>query len=454
MAYQTSEINRIIKDYGVESLDQAKLVESSESDIASALYNLEVDECRGVLRLLEPSGIASVLAELPNELSADILSRMREFRAVDVIEEFDPDDAADIVSELDEVNQSRLFKQLDDEVVSSIQNLMRYDPETAGGIMTPEFAGMSSELTIDEAIKEIRNIHEDLETIYYIYIIDGWQQLKGVVSMRQLVLATPDQKLEDIMIHDMQGTCHVNMDKEEVAQIMSHHNFLALPVVDENNTLLGIVTHDDILDVIQEEATEDMQKLVGAGGDEQLSDAIYYAFQKRAPWLLVNLLTSCLAAAVIYYYQETISQFTLLAVFLPIVANIAGNTGSQTLAVAIRSVSTGLILQENRLWGICLKESIKGVASGLPVTVLSAILGGFLAYSSDFSALYSLKLGITLLIAMQLSMALSSFTGVFVPMILRRFGFDPAQSASIFLTAFTDVAGFFLFLKIGVFFLQ
>jgi magnesium transporter len=232
---------------------------------------------------------------------------------------------------------------------------------------------------------------------------------------------------------------------------MRHHNFLAIPVVDSDNKLLGIVTHDDILDVIQDEATEDLQKLVGAGGDEELSDDILYAVQKRAPWLMINLLTSCLAAGVIYHYQSMISEFTLLAVFLPIVANIAGNTGSQTLAVAIRSLSTGLIgkKQGNLVW-LCLREAAKGVLSGLPVSLLAVALaiGVSLFAGNDFT--YSLRLGGTLIFAMQCSMAMSSFTGVFVPLKLRSLGLDPAQSASIFLTAFTDMAGFFLFLKAGI----
>lgn len=454
MGYTTSEIVKLIKASGASALDPSLLAESSESNIASAIYDLDANHCRSVLRLLDNSSAAAVMSEMPNDLAADILSKMREIRALDVIEEFDPDDAADIVFELDEGNKSRLFGKLDGEIAESIEHLLTFGPDTAGGIMTPEFAGMTGDMTVDQAIAKIRILNEKLETFYYIYILDANQCLQGVVSMRQLVLANQDQRIDQIMVRDLLGVCQVDMDKEEVARQMGLHNLLALPVVGDRNELLGIVTHDDILDVIQDEATEDLQKLLGAGGDEQLSDSVSYAFKKRAPWLLVNLFTSCFAAAVIYHYQAVISQFTLLAVFLPVVANIAGNTGSQTLAVSIRSVSTEAILNgPERLFSICFKESIKGLISGLPVSIVASLLGIGLAIYANFTFDYSFRLGIALLLSMQLSMALSSFTGVFVPMMLRRLGLDPAQSASIFLTAFTDIAGFFLFLRLGIFLL-
>lgn len=307
--------------------------------------------------------------------------------------------------------------------------------------MTTQVARVSKDEFADKAIQHLRRRREEFETIYYLYVVDDRDSLIGVVSMRELLLSSQQTHVSEIMQTQLFGVCRPDDDRELVARRLSEHNLLAVPVVEpETQRLLGIVTHDDVIDAVHEAATEDLQILVGAGGDEKIHDPLSQSVRKRIPWLLVNLITACAAAAIIYIFQEQIQQLTILAVFMPIVASLAGNTGSQTLAVSIRSIAMDEI-RPGEILAICVRETLKGLMNGALVGIASAVLG--LITTQD------IRIAGVLFAAMVLSMSLSGFAGAFVPLTLRKINLDPAQSASIFLTAITDVAGFFIFLQLG-----
>jgi magnesium transporter len=408
--------------------------------VAQFLERLEIDERRHVLRLLPIEAAANILAEMDEEDAAEVVSAMRENRAVEILEDFWPDDAADIVAELDDEDRERLLEKMDDESAETVKDLLSYGPETAGGIMTPEVDTAEMNLTVDEAIERIRNLSENHEDLHYVYVVDKKHRLKGVLSLRKLIQARPNQIIGELMKTDLKGIVTPDTDREEVALIMAEYNLADLAVVDENEVLLGVVTHDDIIDILQEEATEDIQKLAGAGGDESIHDDIGYAIRKRIPWLQVNLLTAFIASFVIMQFGNQIGKLPMLAAFMPIIAGIGGNSGQQALAVAIRSIALGEIHDDDARI-ILLKQLAIGMLNGITIGLIASVIAYIIA--REF------MLSVVVFMAMIMNMALAGFSGALIPLILKKFNRDPAQSSSIFLTAVTDTGGFLIFLSLS-----
>ncbi len=424
----------------IEEIDTERLAATPAATIAMVVNDLPIDECRKLLRLLSIDQASDILSEMRQDLSAEVIAAMREWRAVKIIENLDPDDAADLFHELEDDVRDRLFEKIEPKALKEVQQLLEYDPETAGGVMTTEVMTVRPDMTVDEAIIEIRRLSEEIESVYYIYVVDQNQTLIGVVSMRQLLIAKPGTHVRDIMVSEIFGICAVDDDREKVAHELMAHNLIALPVVDADHRLLGIVTHDDVMDIIRDEATEDFQKLVGAGSDESINDPIASSMLQRAPWLVVNLMTAAVGATIISIFEPTIEALPLLAVFMPAVASLGGNTGSQTLAVTIRSIALGTIRAEDTL-RVCLRESFKGLLNGLIV--------GLVAASVVYLVTGIITISITIYLAMIMTMIFAGFSGSFIPLTLKRLNLDPAQSSTIFLTAVTDVSAFFIFLKLG-----
>ena len=424
----------------LENLEPGRLIVSSPAAVGSFLERLDVDERRTVLRLLPDEEASDILAEMDAPDSAEVVAAMREPRALNILEELEPDDAADVMAELEETDRSRLMGKLESDTAKIVESLLSYDPETAGGVMTPECATIAPEMTVDQAIEQIRRFYEETEQIYAIYVVNQEHLLQGIVAMRDLILAKPDQKIEDIMNSKVKGKCSPGMDREEVALSLAEHNLLALPVVDADGKLLGMVTHDDVVDILQDEATEDIQILVGAGADESIHDEITYSMRRRRPWLQVNLLTAFLAAGVVYMFADQIEKLAMLAVLMPVIASMGGNTGSQALAVAIRSMSLGEV-HLNDAGRLCRKELTMGLINGS----LIGLLAGLLTYL----VLRDVKISLVVFAAIILNMGLAGLAGATIPLLLKKFNYDPAQGSSIFLTTLTDIAGFFIFLSLG-----
>lgn len=437
--YSVEELLELLPK-GIDHIDAQKLRLTPPYIIASFLNRLNVEDCRSILRKVPDIDASAILTEMDVETSAEIVAAMREWRALRILEEFDPDDAADLLSELDEPDRIRLLAKLDPEQANKVRALLKYPPDTAGGVMTPNFTAVNINMTIDQAIQEIRRVKNQVHDISYVYVIDLHHKLKGVLSMRDLILADPKDKVADVMHTELKGLCSPFEDREKVALKMGELNLYDLPVVDDKGRLLGIVEHDDVIDIIQDEATEDFQKLVGAGADETIHDKLFFSIRRRSPWLFVNLLTAFIGATVIALFQEEIKHLTLLAVFMPAIASLAGNTGAQTLAVSIRSMTVGNIQSFDSL-RICIKEGSKGIINGIII--------GLLASLAVFILTKQLKMASVVFLAMILNMGLGGLAGAFIPLMLKRIGCDPAQSSSIFLTGLTDVCGFLIFLGLG-----
>lgn len=438
-AYSAQELLELMPK-GIESIEAQKLRNTPAYVVASFLNRLNVEECRAILRKVPDIDASAILAEMDVETSAEIVAAMREWRALRILEEFDPDDAADVLIKLDEPDRIRLLAKLGPEQAKKVRALLKYAPDTAGGVMTPNFIAVNENMTVDQAIGEIRRAKNRVHEVSYVYAVDGEGKLKGVLSMRDLILAEPQEKVGDIMNVDLKGLCSPGEDREKVALKMGELNLYDLPVVDAQGRLLGIVEHDDVIDIIQDEATEDFQKLVGAGADETIHDKVSSSIRKRSPWLLVNLFTAVLGATVISLFQEEIKHMTLLAVFMPAIASLAGNTGAQTLAVSIRSMAVGNMESFDSL-RICIKEASKGLINGLIIGIVASLAVWLMTKE--------LKIASVVFLAMILNMGLGGVAGAFIPLMLKRIGCDPAQSASIFLTGLTDVCGFLIFLCLG-----
>src|SRR3954468_18996945 len=286
----------------------------------------------------DPETAAQILSEMDATLAASVIADMEVPEASMVLEAMDPDDRVDILEHI----HAPLHDQLVDEMAAleaaETRSLEQYPPDTAGGIMTPDVTKLEESLTVQQAIEELRRLSEELEQMFYVYVVDRRGHLVGVLSMRDLILAKPTRKLSGIMIANPTAL-PATMDQEEVARLFDKYGYMAMPVVDARNRLVGIVTVDDVVDVLQEEATEDVQKMFGAGGEERLTSKWTFSFRMRAGWLVVNLATAFLAASVVGAFEDTLKSLTLLAIYMPIVAGMGGNAGAQAMAVSIRGLA-------------------------------------------------------------------------------------------------------------------
>ncbi|HUF16716.1 MAG TPA: magnesium transporter [Thermoanaerobaculia bacterium] len=417
-----------------------KIIDKTLSaDIAPVIPLLLLEDRQRIFALLIEAGKAArVILELERDQVIDILKDLDDATVASICNSSAPDDAADLLDLLDDERRAGILSRLDPSRGAKLQSLLVQEKETAGSLMTTEFLALDENLTVANAITAIRQ-YPRKDSFFYVYTVDTEGRLLGVLSLRHLILAEPDAKLSSIMVQHVVRTS-VDSSQEEVAQVVAKYDLLSVPVVDMQNRLVGVVTVDDVIDVIQEEAEEDLLHLAGVDVSERLSTPVGKTFKARFPWLIVNLATAFVAASVIRYFEGTIERWAVLAAFMPVVVGIAGNAGTQTLTVFVRALAFGEVEWGTRGRPI-FKELLVGLANGLGMGVLTATIVGL--WTGDF------KLALILFGAMTFTMIVAGVAGGFTPLILKRFGFDPAVSSSIFVTAVTDVAGFFAFLGLA-----
>lgn len=414
------------------------------ADRAEHLEQLPLDKQLCVLTHLSTEEAAEALAELDEEVAGDVLENMDADDAAAIIAEMDPDDAADILDEVEEDHRDILLSNLPADDAEELRMLLSFDPDTAAGVMNTDIIMVPLSATVDEAIQLIRSELEEKEMPYYVYVVDTQETLEGVISLRNLMLARPGTAVASMVNRQDVISVQFDTDKAEVARLLGHYNFICLPVVDREEHLMGVVTHDDVLDIIQEEASADMLGMVGAGQDETVDTPWKSSVRIRLPWLVINMCTSSLSAFIVSMFEGSIAQMALLAVLMPMVANQAGNTGQQALAVMIRQLATESF-DARRSWGAVLRESKIGIGTGIVMALLAYL--GVLALSGNNT------LAVVMGAALLLDMLLGAMAGGAIPLFLRAVGRDPAQASSIFLTALTDSGGFFIFLGLATVFL-
>jgi magnesium transporter len=405
------------------------------ADLADVLAALDEDERIAVVQALPPELSSQALAELPEDAHAeDTLAALSPERAAQIVEELEDDDAAGILREMEPATQERILQEVEDR--AEVERLLRYDEETAGGRMTTHLVTVRDTATAAEALEQIRRQAEEVEEFYQVFVVDGNRHLVGILPFKSLVVSRPDLPVREFMA-DADISVKPDLDQEEVARLMARYNLPSVAVVDDSGRLLGRVTFDDVIDVVEAETTEDLLKFGGVSPDEELAAGWTTSVRSRLPWLYVNLLTAFLAGGVVYMFQATVQRVVVLAVWMPIIAGMGGNAGTQALAVTVRRLALGQI-PEHRFVQVVGKEVLVGLTNGLAIGIVVGIVAMLLGEQPS--------LGLVVFLAMAVNLLIAGFAGAFIPIVLERMGVDPAIASSIFVTTFTDTFGFLLLL--------
>lgn len=424
-----------------EELLDDQLKDLHASDIADLIEHLEDDQRLLLMRRLPPDVAADALAEMEEvERPADLLLQLELRRIGEIVGEMADDDAADILGELEPEQQAEVLSVVAVPDAAHIEELLHHAEDTAGGIMTRDMLAIRSNLTAGEAIAEIRRQARGDMEFYTIFVIESDRRLIGVVSLHDLVLSEPGVALSAI-IEQPRAVVPVDMDQEEVSHILSRYNLASIGVVDESGRLLGRVTFDDVIDVLEAEMTEDILRFAAVSDEEHVRGSTVDAIRSRLPWLLLNLGTASLGALVVWSFRDTIETLVVLAVVMPIVAGLGGNAGTQALAVTIRRIALADESLAER-WHVLRKEALVGLLNGLAVGALAFAFGSVLLGQGPV-------FGLVVLLAMWGNLVVASFAGAFIPIVLESAGIDPAVASSVFVTALTDLTGFLLLLGLA-----
>lgn len=431
-----------VRDLLEEGSQEARLADLlgdlHPADVASALRELPLDDQVRVFRLLPSPQAAGVLSELDDPTQHELLRSLDEAEVSRVLESMPTDHVVEVVEELPREEAEKLLDLMEEEKSEEVQELLEYGEGTAGRLMSPDFMAVHERASVTAAIDHIRKSATG-EGAFYLYVVDDHDHLVGMVPLYRLLTADPATPVLAIRNEDVVSV-DVDTDQEEVAHLVRRYDVLEVPVVDGNRRLLGTISVEDVIDVMQEEATEDMQRLVGAGGDETIFDSPRAVFGKRLAWRLVNLCTAVIAASVIGLFEDSIRELAALAIFMPIVASMGGIGTTQTATVVIRGIALG-DLTPGVLRRVLRKEMWLGAVTGFTSGVLLALI----AYLWKHQVLLALILGL----ALACNMLVAAVVGTLVPVALRVFRVDPAIASSVIITTFTDVFGFFSFLGLA-----
>lgn len=407
------------------------------SDIADAFPALNLSQRVKILRMMEPEDAAQVVYDLERDLVVPLMEGLGRQRTARILEEMSDDDAADLLGELPPGEKERLLGIMAAADARDVRMLLAYGAETAGGIMTTEYVAVEKELTARQAIQVLRETAQEAETIYYVYVVNRENQLVGVFSLRDLIMADPEAPVQEIM-HTRVISVNVRTDQEEVARLVAKYDLLAIPVVSDHQEILGIVTVDDVLDVIEEEATEDIMRLA-ANIDLEGQDFEAGAWRraaKRLPWLVGLLFGELMAGNVIKNYSGALEAMTMLAFFITIMAGGPGNAATQSLAVVVRGLATGEV-EPGEILKVIWKETrvgiLVGLISGLVMAVTATLWQGL--------PLLGLVVGLSLAV----SIVAATLLGSFFPVVIHRLGIDPALASGPLITTLMDITSMMIY---------
>ena len=414
------------------------------ADVADLIEHLDHEERLWILDLLNPEGAGEVLLEIEAPVQSRILSELDNEAISQIVEGLDSDDAADLVGDLPAERAKEIIESVEPDVSIELRKLLPYPEDTAGGIMALEYVAVNAAATVQEAIETIRQKREEVENVYYLFVVDDFQRLVGVVSLKDLVVEPPERKIRDIMNPEVIST-YVYRDQEEVAHLVKKYDLVAVPVVDENHRLVGRITHDDIIDVIEEEADEDMALMAGVIRQEIAEESPVKISRARLPWLVAGLFGGIIAAFVINQFESSLKKIIALSFFFPVIMAMGGNTGTQAATVAVRGLATGDISVMHigkRIWVELKVALMNGIICGL-------ILGGIVGYwLSDFF------LGAVISFSLVAIVLNSGFIGAAVPLALKRLNIDPALATGPFVTTSNDIFSLLIYLALVTLYLR
>lgn len=435
-------VKLLVKDRETEALK--KLIdELAPADVADLLEHLEQEERLFIFDLLEPEGAADILVEMEPPIQGRVLEDLDNEAISDIVEELDSDDAVDIISDLPEDRARDIIEKVDEEISRDIEKLLPYREDSAGGIMALEFVSVRADETVQHAIEEIRKKKEDVGRVYSVWVVDEHGRLVGMVALSDLVLHEAETIIKDIMDPEVVSV-HVDADQEEVVRLVKKYDLVSIPVVDSRNRLVGRITHDDVVDVMEEEADEDISMMAGIAPQDITETAPAAISKARLPWLFGAMAGELLAAFVISRFESSLSKVVALAFFFPVIMAMGGNSGTQAAIVVVRGLATGdigMVRIWKRLWVELRVALLNGLICG---TILALIVGLWLSDP---------PLGIVVGMALQMVILFSGIAGSAIPIILKRFSFDPALGTGPLVTTSNDVLGIFLYLAMITVFL-
>ncbi|ATX80357.1 magnesium transporter [Mariprofundus aestuarium] len=438
-----------------EALHLAKWDEARLEELLSEMHGSELGElllsCRKdserqtLIEYIPDELLGDALLELPEGMQEDMLADFNSSEVEDVVEHLDSDDAADILQAVDKGVADEVIERLEPAERREIESLLYHDEESAGGMMQAELFKVRQDWSVEKVLQVLRRFGKEIENLNYVYVVDSDDLLVGVISLHALLFSEADVVVSQLAKADFPRAL-AGQDQEDVAHIFEKYDVLALPVVDEQGVLIGRITADDVIDVIQEEATEDMYRLAALSDDDDLAEPVGVTARRRGVWLAVNLLTAIAASVVIAQFEATIAQVVALAVLMPIVASMGGIAGTQTLTVIVRGIALGRVTFDNARRTL-IKEVSVGLVSGVSFAVVIGTIASFW-----FPEL-GIRLGWIIAAAMLLNLFAAALAGAMIPLTLKRLNIDPALASGTILTTVTDVVGFFSFLGLATLFL-
>ena len=419
-----------------------KYVQTDPASAAHVLETFEVEESAEILSSITPTQAIETFKYFHDTHAGSLLTQLPQTLAVYILEKLEPQQVSTIFLRLEEEERAAFLNSLTEQRKKQIQEILTYPENSAGRIMSTDFLAFHSDLKVKETIQRIRQQAQKKHISSYVYVVDIHFKLIGIMNMHDMMVSPIDAPLGSIMRTNI-FSVNCFMDREAVANELSNRKYFAVPVVDAQERLIGIIHAEQLIEDVQEEASEDVQKMFGAGGDEKAFSPVFFSLKKRIPWLYVNLATAFLAGFVVSCFEDIIKKITILAIYLPVVAGQGGNAGAQSLAVVMR----GLVMREipaHRAIQLMLKETRIGLINGILIGGVTATIS-WLWHGNPY-------LGLVVGLGMLVNLIIAGFSGAGIPLAMKALGFDPAQSSNIVLTTITDVMGFFTFLGFAILF--
>jgi magnesium transporter len=432
-------VKRLLRRGAISHL--TKIVNKTHGADLSVLFrSLSLAQQRKLFDMItdvEQKGI--VFSELEEDIFQDLIEDMPVEAIVEILESMPADDVADIIGRLPEDRSQDILDKMKKAESEEVEDLLRYDDDTAGGIMVPDFIALREDVTAREAIESLQKEHSDVEMAFYLYVVDEYGKLVGVSSLRQLVVVAPETPLKEFMSTDV-FSVRTDMDQEEVARIVARYDILAVPVVDDSNRLVGVVTVDDVIDILRKEATEDILKMAGVGEEFVETKSIFKSTRIRLPWLFASCIGGLFAFFIIGKFESSILKYAYLAAFIPVIMGMGGNIGTQSSTIVVRGLATGR-LNVRDIWSVVLKELSIGVILGLVYGILIGSVAQW-RYSTE-------ALAISVALAVISSMSIAALVGSLVPMAFARINVDPAVATGPFVTTAIDIISVFFYFMIA-----
>lgn len=415
------------------------------SDVADVLASLEEHERVALVGALPVELASEALAEMEEaEARGGLLAALAPQKGAELLGTLDDDDATDLIAELKPEEQARVLARMSAEDAGDIRRLLRFEEETAGSLMTTSLVAIRADLTAEEAIADLRRQGREVDSFYNVFVVDGARRLEGTVPLDDLILAAPTTPLREL-VQPIDITVPPDLDQEEVGRLMSRYNLVSVPVVQPDGRLIGRITFDDVIDVIEAEQTEDLLLLAGVSDEEEIRADWRTAVRARLPWLSINLLTAAIASSVVVLFGRTIESFWFLAAIMPIVAGMGGSSGTQSLAVTVRRIALARGSFEPRSDAVA-KEAVVGLVNGLALGIFAFTVSWIVVTVMPG---VSPRLPWVVLLALGGNVLIAASMGALIPTALHRIGVDPAIASSVFLTALTDMCGFLLLLGLA-----